>query len=186
MHTDRSRLGSLFVGTLFFLLAPSVKGQGDGLGTPEIAFAATPQLTFNFNDLYLGVGLGIMDHRNLWSLSTYFDARPFTRRTLIKRPDAYYQYKEWRGMVGFLLDKAFLPNGSTGFYLEGGAAYTFGDFRATGLDPTPAWFFYPGLGFAGYSQSGSMFKLGAQWAPIPYRDEIASWRIKFSVLISSS
>ncbi|MFB6258435.1 MAG: hypothetical protein ABEH38_07060 [Flavobacteriales bacterium] len=181
------KINKLVIAGLFILFGGASKAQNDGidLGTPELDVDLGFNSSFNFSDFYLGTQLGVMDRRNRWSLVAFWKARPFSKKVLIKkRPEVFRQYFEWRAEVGFLLDKAFLFDGQNGLYLEGLAAYSYGDFKATERDPTPRWYLIPGVGYAFGGEKDNLFKLGFQWTKVPFRPDLPPIRAKIGVSIS--
>lgn len=158
------------------ILGRGAAAQDDGLsfGTPKISPDLELHTTFNGGDLYGGLHVGIMDRENRFSLTAFLDSRLFRQKVLIQRPEAYYQFHEWRGMTGLMLDKGFFfiegGNKLFGAYLEGLLAYSWGSFRASDIKPASSWQFVPGVGIGVTGPKENVLKLGVRWTEVPKRD----------------
>lgn len=174
---------------LTILVAPVSKAQNDGLsfGTPDPDLDLEFHSAMNGGDLYGGLHIGVMDRKNRMSLTAFINSRLFRQKVLIRRPDAYYQFHEWRGMTGFMIDKSIFPISPSktryGGYVEGAAAYSWGTFKGSSIQPASTWQFIPGVGLAITGSSDNVFKLGVQWAEIPKRD-IPELRFKIGFSLS--
>lgn len=179
---------SCFLLTLFLPIGALAQPRdGLDLGSPDIKGAFEPHSIQNADEWMLGGHLGIADVRNQITLTAFLDARPYADKVMVKRRDVHYQFHEWRGMAGFMLEKAFLPwlkgNKRHGFYLEGVAGYSYGNYRGSAIEPKEEWVILPGGGLALGAGKYGYWKLGVQYAPIPGRSDIAPLRFKLAGML---
>ncbi len=115
-------------------------------------FTVGGQVTFNGDDIFTGLRIGMSDRKyNLWT-SMVYDMRPKTARVLeASKGNNYFQYWERRHLVSVSMDKAFwLWNGKnefkTGFAAGFEESMTFGSYQGSALSPDIRWLFSPRAG----------------------------------------
>jgi len=112
------------------------------------------QVTFNGDDIFTGLRIGMSDRKyNLWT-SLVYDIRPKTARVMeTSKGNNYFQYWERRHLVSVSLDKSFwLWNGKkdfkTGLVAGFEESMTFGSYRGSALSPDIRLLFSPRAGMA--------------------------------------
>jgi ankyrin repeat protein len=110
------------------------------------------RFTFNRDDMFTGINLGLSDRKyNLWT-SLGYAFRPKAIQVLEPaKGNSYFQYWERRHLISFSLDKAFLLSGKKSNFHGGMVAgfeesMTFGSYRGSSLIPETRMVFSPRVG----------------------------------------
>ena len=113
-------------------LADSSKEINDSQSdmTPSISF----ETTFNGEDFMLGIIPGVHFQNINLTAGGLFLIRPYHKKIRIeKSPNFYYQFQEWRCVIGIILEKRFKLVETISFSLSAGGGYTFGGYAGTDM-----------------------------------------------------
>lgn len=121
---------------------------------PEFDFGISAESYFNFNDIFVGFGLGTDDVNNDWGASVNVDFRPYFKKVRVEENDnLFYQYREKLFFLSLDLTKKFYflkfnnNDGQLGVYVEGRFGYLFGNYRGVSKSPNDKFMIAPAAGF---------------------------------------
>jgi uncharacterized protein len=136
--------------------------------------------TFNGDDMFTGLNLGLSDRKyNVW-ISLKYEVRPKTIRVLEPaQGNNYFQYWERRHVISFTLDKAFLLKKKHGKIQSGlvagfSEAMTFSGYRGSSLGSPPRMLIIPHAGMV-FQTSSLRFRLNYAYMDLHLIGTGRSW-----------